>query len=114
MNTVLQLEKMPDKSIDLEENKKKDIKDYDKLIPVITLIWLADDDLNFTDDFVSFTMTSETGHDFLRNKNLWREENLISCKRTNRSMLSNLTSSGTKSLANTCYGSNWLTRQEII
>ena len=77
MNTVLQLEKMPDKSIDLDDNTKKDMKDYDRLVPVITLIWLADDTLNFTDDFVSFTMTSETVHDFLRNKNLWREENML-------------------------------------
>ncbi|MEI6142163.1 MAG: hypothetical protein WCP85_23010 [Mariniphaga sp.] len=77
IDTVLQLEKMPDKSIDLVDNKKKDIKEYDNLVPVITLIWLVDDDLNFTDDFVSFTMTSETVHDFLRNKNLWREENML-------------------------------------
>ena len=68
MNTVLQLEKMPDKSIDLEENRKRDIKDYDKLIPVITLIWLADDDLNFNDDFVSYMMTGEILNDFIKNK----------------------------------------------
>jgi len=77
MNTVLQLEKMPDKSIDLEENKKRDIKDYDKLIPVITLIWLADDNLNFKEDFVSYTMTSDTLNDFVRNKNLWKTENIL-------------------------------------
>jgi hypothetical protein len=77
MNTVLQLEKMPDKSIDLEDNKKRDIKDYDRLIPVITLIWLADDNLNFKEDFVSYTMTSETLLDFIRNKNLWKRENII-------------------------------------
>ena len=77
MNTVLQLEKMPDKSIDLEENRKRDIKDYDKLIPVITLIWLADDDLNFKDDFVSYMMTGEIVNDFIKNKNLWREDNIL-------------------------------------
>ena len=68
MNTVLQLEKMPDKSIDLEENRKREIKDYDKLIPVITLIWLAADDLNFKDDFVSYMMTGEIVNDFIKNK----------------------------------------------
>ena len=68
MNTVLLLEKMPDKSIDLEENRKREIKDYDKLIPVITLIWLADDDLNFKDDFVSYIMTGEIVNDFIKNK----------------------------------------------
>jgi hypothetical protein len=77
MNTVLQLEKIPDKSIKLAEDKKKGIKDYDKLIPVITLIWLADDNLNFKDDFVSFTMTSESLNDFIRNKNLWKKENIL-------------------------------------
>ena len=77
MNTVLQLEKMPDKSIDLEENRKRDIKDYDKLIPVITLIWLADDDLNFKDDFVSYMMTGEIVNDFIKNKNIWREDNIL-------------------------------------
>ncbi len=77
MNTVLQLEKMPDKSIDLEENRKRDIKDYDKLIPVITLIWLADDDLNFKDDFVSYMMTGEVVNDFIKNKNIWREDNIL-------------------------------------
>jgi len=85
MNTVLQLEKIPDKSIDLEDNtstalnihKKRDIKDYDKLIPVITLIWLADDNLNFDVDFVSYTMSSEIIIDFIRNKNIWKEENIL-------------------------------------
>ncbi len=77
MNTVLQLERMPDKSIDLDNNKKRDVKDYDKLISVITLIWLADDDLNFKDDFVSYTMTSETVNNFIRNKNIWKEENIL-------------------------------------
>jgi len=77
MNTVLQLEKIPDKSIKLAEDKKKGIKDYDKLIPVITLIWLADDNLNFKEDFVSYTMTSESLNDFIRNKNLWKKENIL-------------------------------------
>lgn len=77
MNTVLQLESMPDKSIDLADNKKRDIKDYNNLIPVITLIWLADDNLNFSQDFVSYTMTSETVNEFIRNKNLWKKENIL-------------------------------------
>jgi len=77
MNSVLQLEKMPDKSIKLTDEKKRDIKDYSRLIPVITLIWLTDDNLNFKEDFVSYTMTSETLNDFIRNKNLWKKENIL-------------------------------------
>jgi len=77
MNTVLQLEKIPDKNIDLGDNKKKETKDYNEIIPVITFIWFADDNLNFDVDFVSYVMTSEMLQDFLRNKNLWKEENFI-------------------------------------
>jgi hypothetical protein len=77
MNTVLQLEKMPDKSIAVEEEKKREVKDYDVLLPVITLIWLADDSLGFDEDFVSYMMTSEVVHDFLENKTLWREDNIV-------------------------------------
>ncbi|MBI4648129.1 MAG: hypothetical protein HY738_16465 [Bacteroidia bacterium] len=77
MNTVLQLEKIPDKTIDLDKQRKRDIKDYDKLIPVITLIWMVDDTFGFTDDFVSYTMAPEVIIDFIRNKNLWRSENIL-------------------------------------
>jgi len=77
MNTVLQLEKIPDKNIDLGDSKKKETKDYNEIIPVITLIWFADDNLNFTVDFVSYVLTDEMVIDFLRNKNLWKEENFI-------------------------------------
>jgi len=77
LNTVLQLERIPDKSIDLDRGKKRDVKDYDRLIPVITLIWLADDTMGFKDDFVSFTMTSEAVNDFIRNGTIWRAENVL-------------------------------------
>jgi hypothetical protein len=68
---------MPDKSIDLEDNRTRDIKDYDNLIPLITLIWLADDTLNFKEDYVSYTMANEILLEFIRNKNLWKEENIL-------------------------------------
>ncbi|MBI4645512.1 MAG: hypothetical protein HY738_02685 [Bacteroidia bacterium] len=77
MNTVLQLEKIPDKTIDLDKKRKRDIKDYDKLVPVITLIWMVDDTLGFTDDFVSYTVAPEVTIEFIRNKNLWRSENIL-------------------------------------
>ncbi|NJL76653.1 MAG: hypothetical protein HC892_18180 [Saprospiraceae bacterium] len=77
MNTVLQLEKIPDKSIDLAEDKTKEIKDYNQLVPVYTLIWLADDNLGFEEDYVSYTMVPETLISFIRNKNLWKAENVL-------------------------------------
>ena len=78
MNTVLQLEKIPDKSIDLTDDKTREIKDYNQLVPVYTLIWLADDNLGFEEDYVSYTMVPETLISFIRNKNLWKAENVLS------------------------------------
>ncbi|MBI4646327.1 MAG: hypothetical protein HY738_06955, partial [Bacteroidia bacterium] len=77
MNSVLQLEKIPIKSIDLEKGRKRDVKDYDKLIPVITLIWMVDDNLGFSDDFVSYTLVPEAIIHFIRNKNIWKNENIL-------------------------------------
>ncbi len=77
LNTVLQLEKIPDKSLPVEDKKHNEIKDYESILPVLTLIWLADDSLGFSDDFVSYTMTSETVNDFIKNKNIWREDNIL-------------------------------------
>jgi hypothetical protein len=77
LNTVLQLEKIPDKSLPVEDKKHNKVKDYENILPVLTLIWLADDSLGFTDDFVSYTMTSETVNDFIKNKNIWREDNVL-------------------------------------
>ena len=77
LNTVLQLEKMPDKSLPIDDRKQSEIKDYDLILPVITLIWLADDSLGFKDDFVSYTMTSETVNEFIKNKSVWREDNIL-------------------------------------
>jgi len=74
MNTVLQLEKMPDKSVSLSQQTKRSTKDYNSIIPVITLIWMVDDNLGFNDDFVSYTMTPETIIDFIKNKQIWESE----------------------------------------
>jgi len=78
INTALQLEKLPLKSfaIDMEIGKERKIKDYSEVIPVITLIWMVDDALNFTDDYVSYTMTPEIVRNFIENNLLWQQPNI--------------------------------------
>ena len=77
LNTVLQLEKIQDKSIELDTNKVKNVKDYHQLTPVITLIWFSDDTLGFSEDFIAYVLTSDAIHEFIQNKHLWKAENLI-------------------------------------
>ncbi|NJL58425.1 MAG: hypothetical protein HC887_01000 [Desulfobacteraceae bacterium] len=76
INTALQLEKMPLKSIYLEAEKEKKIKDYNELLPVITLIWMVDDTLNFRDDYVVYTMTPEIIAEFVNNNLLWQNRDM--------------------------------------
>jgi hypothetical protein len=83
LNTVLQLEDMPTKTIELPINpngtKPKEIrlKDYRVLEPVITLIWMVDDSLGFTKDYVTQVLTSESLLDFIRSSELWFNDEIL-------------------------------------
>jgi len=61
LNTALQLDKLPEKgvSIDTITHKLKKIKDYQALEPVITLVWMVDDSLGFSENYISYVMTPE-------------------------------------------------------
>ncbi len=76
INTGLQLEKLPKKGIaeDAKPKKVREIKDYRKIQPVLTLIWMVDDTLRFEEDFVGYTMTPEIALEFIKNHELWREK----------------------------------------
>jgi len=59
-NTVLQLEKVPMKKVTLDNGKnlklfpEKQTKDYRRIAPVITLIWLVHDQLGVKDDLLIY------------------------------------------------------------
>jgi len=76
INSALQLEEMPNKNIFINEEVTKETKDYAKLQPVITLIWMVDDTLNFTEDYVAYNMTPEIVSDFITNEKLWLEKDI--------------------------------------
>ncbi len=82
LNTVLQLEDMPTKTIELPPkpgtgSKEIRIKDYRVLEPVITLIWMVDDSLGFTKDYVTQVLTSETLLEFIRSSELWFNKEIL-------------------------------------
>lgn len=70
MNTSLQSELVPVKSLKVDENTKRDTKNYDELMPVVTVIWFADDSLRFKEDYIAFTMLPEIVAAFVRNPEL--------------------------------------------
>lgn len=72
VNTALQLDNLPLKSVTLADGKQKEIKDYSLIEPVLTIVWMADDVLGFKQDYVSYSMTPEIVADFLEKESLWR------------------------------------------
>ena len=79
LNTGLQLEELPNKRILYEHSYQKidKVKDYRALLPVLTLVWMADDALGFKDDYAAYTMTPELVTDFIKNEKLWRNPVII-------------------------------------
>lgn len=78
INTALQLESIPAKSIALSYEKEKKIKDYSEILPVITLVWMVHDSLGFHEDYIAYTMTPELALDFIRNNLLWQNKDIAS------------------------------------
>ncbi len=71
-------------------------KNYGGLEPVITLVWMVDDTLNFTDDFIAFTTLPEAAKDFITNEDLWNQpfETILAERKKTLKILKN----GTKDL----------------
>ncbi len=93
INTALQLESLPLKSFSLGKKpiKEKKIKDYAEIVPVITLIWMADESLGFTDDYVSYTMTPEIVNQFLQDDLLWENPDITKLLKEREKALKQLT-----------------------
>ena len=79
LNAGLQLEKLPDKRVIYEYSyeKTEKAKDYRFLQPVLTLVWMADDSLDFKDDYVAYTMTPELVTEFVKSEKLWHKPEII-------------------------------------
>jgi len=95
VNTALQLEKLPIKSVlisDFIVEKKdnitelkpvvKNTRDYSGLEPVITLIWMVGDTLHFKeDDYIAYTMAPEIALDFIKNDEFWQNKEIREMQR---------------------------------
>jgi hypothetical protein len=75
LNSALQLEDLPSKSVQVAEIKKKLSKDYVKLEPALTIIWMADDNLGSTESVLTFMPLPDAIQKFLVDDPLWQNEN---------------------------------------
>ena len=87
LNISLQLEDLPTKNIKIK-NKYKEIKDYRRLEPTITLIWLVDDTLGMSDNYTNYSMYPQVIADFIRNSELWETEKFEKIKEKRTELIS--------------------------
>ena len=106
LNTALQLEGIPMKSLTLAGEKEYVTKDYHGLEPVITLIWMSSDSLKFSEDFITFALYPEPIVDFCKNEILWTEGNLENIENERKKVLT-LLNNQTKDL-------NFLSKNKLI
>lgn len=76
-STALQLEDLPEKKLPIPTNDERaKAKDYRSVEPVLTLVWMVDDSLEFTENLAAYTTAPETLLDFVHNKELWEKNDL--------------------------------------
>ncbi len=79
ISTALQLEDLPLKTIIIDEKtqKSREVKDYRRIEPVITLVWMVDDIFGNEKDILSYIMTPEDIVNFINDDlNLWSKETI--------------------------------------
>jgi len=84
------LEGLPKKAMFLPENQVKETRDYSELLPVITIVWMVSDTLDFEDDYKIFAMTLKDVHDFLNNVSLWRNPDITALLRAREELFKQL------------------------
>lgn len=87
LNTALQLEGMEIKTFWDTQTQKRETLDYDQVVPVLTLIWMADDSLKFDEDYISYNLTPSVLTDFVQEKGLWNEDNFLNLMKKRNEIL---------------------------
>ena len=80
LNSGLQLESLPEKKLIIDKitGKTKEIKDYRRLEPVTTLVWMVHDTLGFEVNYAAYRLMPHAVADFLTADKLWNTEEIKS------------------------------------
>ncbi len=93
VSTTLQLEVLKPVIVTRPNGKTYKEKDYSGLKPVLTVVWMVDDTLNFDDDMIVFTTLPEATKDFIADENLWSQslETILAARDKTLKVLNNKT-----------------------
>ena len=63
-------------AIPMPNGKTYKTKSYDQVEPATTIVWMVNDNLNFTDDIISYSMFPEMASAFLHDDSLWEGKDI--------------------------------------
>jgi hypothetical protein len=98
LNSVLQLENMGTKSVDVGDETVIETRDYDVLEPSVTLVWMVDELLKFKDDYVAYSIFPEQSIAFIKDETLWQRNNWRALKKERQKTLKIIKNKAKKSL----------------
>ncbi len=96
--TALQLENIAVLQATKKGNEKRKVLLYGSLEPVVTIIWMVDDTLDFEDDWVGFTMLPERLCSFILKEDFWTNPAVSEQVSQEREQLAALLKNNSKSL----------------
>jgi hypothetical protein len=88
LDSALQLETMATQIVKIGKDKEYTTKTYDDLKPALTLIWMANDTLGFTEDYISYALFPEQTADFVKNDALWATKDIEKLEKERQNILS--------------------------
>ena len=93
VGTALQLELLKSVTVTKANGETYKEKDYGGIEPVITIIWMVSDTLNFDNDFVVFTTLPEATKNFITDEALWSQsiETILKARAKTLKLLNNKT-----------------------
>lgn len=90
-STALQLERLPEKKLPIAQaDKRAKTHDYRIVSPVLTLIWMVNDNLGFNENYIAYTIAPETAISFLQNEVLWEKDSIKEILETRNQIIQTL------------------------
>lgn len=76
-STTLQLERLPEKKLPtITPDKRAKSHDYRIVSPVLTLVWMVNDNLRFEENYIAYTIAPEMMISFLEDESLWQNASI--------------------------------------
>lgn len=87
VGVAVQLEDLP---VRIDKTGKRKTRDYSGVLPVITLVWMADDGFKTKEDMLNYRLYPSEVANFIKNEELWKRGDIEELRRIRATLLTML------------------------